>query len=75
MEIVGAGRKRKCYHDEKHSVNKGDTVLEVSVKDGLSPHGYCQACAAKMIAQARTDLAQLEISLNASGETQSAIEV
>lgn len=51
---VIAGRVRKCYHDKKHKIVKGDNVLEAA--DGMGMNGYCEACGQKMIAQAKEKL-------------------
>jgi hypothetical protein len=53
-EWVIAGRVRKCYHDKKHQIVKGDNVLEAA--DGMGMNGYCEACGRKMIAQAKERL-------------------
>lgn len=52
-----AGRVRKCYHDEKHEIVKGDNVLEAA--DGMGMNGYCEMCGQKMIAQAKEKLGRL----------------
>jgi len=47
-QVVSAGRKRKCYHNKKHQISKGDIVLEV--KEGAqTPQGYCIECGKEMI--------------------------
>jgi hypothetical protein len=60
---VIAGRVRKCYHDKKHQIVKGDNVLEAA--DGMGMNGYCEPCGQKMIAQAKEKLDKL-IPLKAS---------
>ena len=54
---VIAGRVRKCYHDKKHEIVKGDNVLEAA--DGMGMSGYCEACGQRMIAQAKEKLDRL----------------
>lgn len=54
---VIAGRVRKCYHDEKHSIVKGDHVLEGA--EGMKMNGYCEECGQKMIEAARQKLDKL----------------
>ena len=54
---VEAGRSRKCYHNKKHSIVKGDRVLEVRV--GIGWQGYCKNCAAEMIQMAAEELAAM----------------
>ena len=54
---VIAGRVRKCYHDKKHEIVKGDNVLEAA--DGMGMNGYCAICGHKMIAQAKEKLDRL----------------
>lgn len=56
-EWVTAGRVRKCYHDAKHKIVKGDNVLEAA--DGLGMNGYCESCGHKMIAEAKGRLEEL----------------
>ncbi len=56
--IVNAGKLRRCYHDRKHLMPKGSFCLEV--RDGLAWKGYCASCAAEMINQAATQLADLQ---------------
>ena len=56
-EWVIAGRVRKCYHDKKHTIVKGDNVLEAA--DGMGMNGYCEACGQNMIAQAKERLDKL----------------
>lgn len=53
-EWVIAGRARKCYHDKKHKIVKGDNVLHAAA--GMGVKGYCEACGQMMIAQAREKL-------------------
>jgi hypothetical protein len=48
--VVHAGRLRKCYHDPKHQIKKGDIVLEV--KNNMHWQGYCRGCAAQMLEEA-----------------------
>jgi len=55
-----AGRRRKCYHDPKHSILKGDDVLEVAVGMG-SPQGYCRACGQAMVSIAMSRLQTLQL--------------
>ena len=55
VEVVTAGRKRKCYHSPKHNITKGDNVLQV--QERFAKRGYCQTCGAQMlrVAQERLD--------------------
>jgi len=55
--IVHAGKRRKCYHDAKHLIAKGDRCLEV--RDGLGWKGYCPGCAASMFAIGHQTLTEL----------------
>lgn len=57
-EWVRAGKKRKCYHNAKHLIVKGDDVLEVTV--GLGPQGYCLACGEAMIQAALAALSLMK---------------
>jgi RNA polymerase-binding transcription factor DksA len=59
LRWVVAGRQRKCYHSKKHSISKGDRVLEVKV--GLSWYGYCEDCGREML---RAAIAAATASLN-----------
>ena len=54
---VIAGRVRKCYHDKKHKIVKGDNVLEAA--EGMGMNGYCEACGLKMISEAKAKLEAL----------------
>jgi len=56
MRWVKAGRSRKCYHNPRHAISKGDSIPEVRV--GVGWQGYCDACAAEMIRLASAALAQ-----------------
>jgi hypothetical protein len=60
-EFVTAGRKRKCYHNQAHSIKKGDRCLEVT--DGMALKGYCLVCAAAMIDASISELETLRSSL------------
>jgi hypothetical protein len=62
-EVVPAGRKRKCYHAQKHVIVKGDLCLEV--KDGMALKGYCVPCAIAMIEAARSRLDEFRSALKA----------
>ena len=53
-EIVEAGRMRKCYHDPKHQIGKGDLCLEIT--EGLTVRGYCRQCAVEMVDHAAAAL-------------------
>ena len=55
---VLAGRVRKCHHDGKHSIVKGDNVLEAA--DGMAMKGYCELCGLKMIVDAQARLQSLK---------------
>jgi hypothetical protein len=46
---VEAGRVRKCHHDAKHEIVKGDRVLEIKVN--MAWFGYCRSCGEEMIRQ------------------------
>jgi len=54
-----ASRKRKCYHDPKHSIAKGEDVLEVAVGMG-GVQGYCRTCGQTMVANAISRLQQMQ---------------
>ncbi len=54
-----AGKKRKCYHDEKHSISKDEWVLEVN--EGMNKSsGYCSCCASNMFKDAKSKIIELE---------------
>jgi hypothetical protein len=57
VEVVTAGRARKCYHSREHSVQKGDICLEV--RDAQARKGYCVQCAREMVQQAQARLAEI----------------
>jgi len=59
--LVQAGRKRKCYHDQKHQIVKGDSCLEV--RDGLGWKGYCLTCANAMVDSSARGLEALRADL------------
>jgi len=53
-----AGRKRRCYRKQVHSIVKGDTCLVV--RDGPQQETtYCAVCAAEILAKAAEALADL----------------
>lgn len=54
IEVVTAGRQRRCYHSRGHSIQKGDICLEV--RDGQARKGYCVECGRRMIVLARGHL-------------------
>jgi hypothetical protein len=54
-----AGRQRKCYHSAKHSISKGDAVLEVFANPGV--HGYCLLCGHAMITAALDRLNKMQL--------------
>ena len=60
-EIVKAGRRRKCYHNPKHTIVKNEICLEV--KGNMARKGYCVACAREMVARARKRLEEMESAL------------
>jgi hypothetical protein len=65
VSLKRAGKKRKCYHDSSHSIQKGDLCLEVT--DGIgSPGGYCVACALSMLAEAETQILGLRREIQAA---------
>jgi hypothetical protein len=57
-EWKSAGRKRTCYHDPKHSILKGDDVLEVAV--GMGSQGYCRTCGQAMVTAAISRLQKMQ---------------
>jgi hypothetical protein len=57
-KVVNAGKQRKCHHDRRHPIKKGDRCLEV--RDGLAWKGYCVACGAQMVAIGHSTLATLQ---------------
>lgn len=63
--LVEAGRRRKCYHDPTHQIQKGEVCLEV--RAGLGSKGYCLTCARAMHAEASRRLEELGIALAAGG--------
>lgn len=53
-----AGRKRRCYRKQAHSIAKGDTCLVV--RDGpQNETTYCAVCAREIMAKADEVLADL----------------
>lgn len=66
--VVVAGKKRKCYHNSKCSIVKGDTLIEV--RAGQAWFGYCLSCAGAMVTNATDDLAKLSLEI-AKGEAAS----
>jgi hypothetical protein len=64
VTLVRAGRLRKCYHDPRHQIRKGDACLEV--KENLSAKGYCLACADRMQVEAARRLAELAAEISRS---------
>lgn len=53
-----AGRKRRCYRKQTHTIVKGETCLVV--RDGPQKETtYCAACAAEILAKADESLASL----------------
>lgn len=62
VELKAAGKKRKCYHNKDHTINKGEAVLEVT--DGMFKiSGYCLECALKMIEKTNDKMRELEAEL------------
>ena len=62
--IVMAGRRRKCYHDGKHQLHKGDSCLEV--REAMHWKGYCFRCAREMLIRAQRSLSGLQDKLDES---------
>lgn len=63
--VVEAGRLRKCYHDKKHKISKGERCLEV--REGLALKGYCLACAKQMVKEAKCRIDEINADLQPSG--------
>lgn len=62
LSVAVAGRRRKCYHNDAHVIQKGQLVLEV--KDGMySATCYCSECALQMISHCRKRLNEIESTL------------
>lgn len=62
VEVTEAGKKRKCYHNKTHQIEKGDLVLEV--KDGMySSSAYCAICAKEMISLTMENLTSIKSKL------------
>ncbi len=62
--VATAGRRRKCYHDPAHRIQKGQLCLEV--KETLGWKGYCLVCAARMLSNASGHISTLEHDLRES---------
>jgi hypothetical protein len=60
-KVVTAGRARKCYHNGKHAIRKGETAIEV--RDGMRWKGYCVECGKAMVAIGRETLNDIERAL------------
>jgi hypothetical protein len=54
IQVYRAGAERRCYHNKRHSIEKGDIVLQLQLTGAIK--GYCAVCAAEMIIRARTHL-------------------
>jgi len=61
VRVVHAGRRRKCYHSNKHKIVKGDIVLEV--KQDMGWFGYCSECGAEILKKAAVDIAAYQAAL------------
>jgi hypothetical protein len=61
VRVVHAGRVRKCYHSKKHTIVKGDIVLEV--RQDMAWFGYCEACGAEILRFAAAEVAAYEQAL------------
>lgn len=57
-QVVAAGKARKCYHDGKHAIRKGDTVIEV--REGTRWKGYCVECGKAMVLIGKETLNEIE---------------
>ena len=64
--VVSAGKKRKCYHDKKHAILKGQSCLEV--REGIGWKGYCVECGIAMISDGSKALDELRDILTAHKE-------
>jgi hypothetical protein len=60
--VVEAGRLRKCYHNKKHQIQKGDRCLEI--REGLAIKGYCLTCAKEMMTEAKRRIDELDADVN-----------
>ena len=62
LSVVVARRRRKCYHDDAHAIQKGQFVL--AVKDSMyNASCYCSECALQMISHCRKKLNDIESTL------------
>ena len=59
--IVRAGRKRKCYHNRKHEIRKGEIVLEA--KSNMNWQGYCRDCADEMFKETTREIEKYRAAL------------
>jgi hypothetical protein len=55
--VVPAGKRRRCHHDKKHMILKGQTCLEV--REGMGWKGYCVACGIAMASEGVRNLNDL----------------
>lgn len=58
VQVVNAGKKRKCFHNKSHLIKKGDIVLEVN--EGHYVKGYCCDCGLQMLRIAKSNLVSFE---------------
>lgn len=61
VRVVHAGKRRKCYHSSKHTIVKGDIVLEV--KQEMAWFGYCLECGAEILRTAAAEISAYEQAL------------
>jgi hypothetical protein len=61
VRVVHAGRRRKCYHSKKHTIVKGDIVLEV--KQDMGWFGYCFECGNEILNNAAAEIAAYQAAL------------
>jgi hypothetical protein len=64
LRVVHAGRVRKCYHNKRHKIVKGDIVLEV--RDDMNWMGYCAECGAEMLTIAVAEMTAFETALSSA---------
>jgi hypothetical protein len=67
--VVPAGRKRKCYHDKKHQIVKGEFCLEV--REHIGWKGYCIECGVAMVNEGAAKLDALRTLLNSHRQIKS----
>jgi hypothetical protein len=65
LQVKPAGKLSHCRHKKAHEIRKGELRFVVKAPGvATGEKGYCAACAAEMIEQARGDLVRLEEELN-----------